>query len=137
MSSDNVERKRAQASIQFLRTSFNPIANNTAPTVSTSSRSDILKDVTVQGQFIIPSTVPIGEGISFASGMILWLMKRGLASMYRMVFVPMGAVSNSAAPAPGYNGLNSNYTSKQDGEQRLQMGFHSRSLSRKTFSLES
>lgn len=100
MSAQNVEQKRAQATMQFLRTTFNPIVNNTAPPIVTSSRSDILKDVTIQCQLTIPSTAPINEGVPNQSGMILWLMKRGLTSLYRMAFVPAGAVSNISTSGP-------------------------------------
>lgn len=87
------DAQKANAAMQFLYTTLNPIVYNTAPPIETSSRSDILKDVTIQCQFLIPTSTPVGEGIPTISGMILWLMKRGLGSLYRMGLVPNGATS--------------------------------------------
>lgn len=101
--------RRVDGALQFLKTSINPMFYNAAPPVDSDSRSDILKDVTIQCQFTIPNTTPISEGIGYTTGMILWLLKRpGLGSIYRMAFVPTGAVSYSSDPSvPGNNGLNS------------------------------
>ena len=97
--------QKANAAMQFLYTTFNPIVYNTAPPIETSSRSDILKDVTIQCQFLIPTTAPAGpEYVPTTSGLILWLMKRGLGSIYRMGLVPAGTVSSNTT-SPGNSTL--------------------------------
>ena len=110
-----VANRRVEGALSFLKTTFNPIVYNAAPPCEVDARSDILKDVTVQGQFTLPSSTPIGEGIPFSSGMVLWLLKRGFASIYRMAFVPTGAVSNvSFAGANGLVSADLNITASSD-----------------------
>ena len=85
--------RKAEASMQFLRTTYNPIVYNAAPPVTTSTRSSMIKDATIQCQFIIASNTLVGELIPVSTGMILWMMKFGIDCIYRMAFIPINAVS--------------------------------------------
>lgn len=85
---------RAGSVIRCIQAMVAPDRFNT-PSQGTETRVDILKDIPIQQNFSVIAPT-LGELVPSNRGMILWLIDRGLYSMYRMHFVPAGTVSTAS-----------------------------------------
>lgn len=100
---ETAEDSRVQATLAFLKGSIAPELYNIAPP-NIEPRGQILKDVTINGQLQVLGNsilLPTGEQIPNTSGMVLWLVNRGVNSIYRMNFVPSGTTSQVGGSGAG------------------------------------
>ena len=130
---DRAMTSKVKATLAFIKSTIAPELYHVPPP-TIEPRGQIVKDVTINGQFQMPSGALINEQVPNNSGIVLWLCNRGITSIYRMNIVPVGTTAGPLLPTPpggtsyisrGLNGFPLDFTANQSPSTAVQSAFGS------------